>query len=91
MFEHLKDQEGLPWPRRIGYFLAACAVVLSVFAVSLWLIAKTVNFFSADPGVPPVAVHYDADEDGAILNEILEEHDEVRTDPAGLATEPQQP
>ena len=91
MFEHLKDQEGLPWKQRVGIVLVACVLVFGVFAASLWAIAKTVNFFTMDRSNSPVAVHYDADEDGAILNEILEEVDRASADQEGQETEPLPP
>jgi hypothetical protein len=71
MFEHLKDQAGLPWRHRIAYSLASGVVVLGVFLASLWLIASTVEYFESKIPVSPVRVHYDANEDGTILNEIL--------------------
>lgn len=82
MFEHLKEQHSLPWPQRIRYFLLASLVVASVFFGSLWLIAKTANYFGIELSFRPVAVTYDANEDGLLLNEITDE-----SDPLSLTTE----
>ena len=72
MFEHLNEQSTLTWRERIRYFSAAAFVVLSVFFFSLWLIAKAANYFGIDLPFQPVEVTYDADEDGLLLNEVVE-------------------
>ena len=72
MFEHLNEQSTLTWRERIRYFSAAAFVVLSVFFLSLWLIAKAANYFGIDLPFQPVEVTYDADEDGLLLNEVVE-------------------
>jgi len=73
MFEHLKDQAGLSWRHRLTYLLASATVVLGVFLSSLWIITRTAQYFDLEVPFFPVRVHYDADEDGLILNEVLPE------------------
>lgn len=70
MFEHLNEQSTLSWSQRIRYFIAASFVVGTVFLLSLWMIAKAANYFGIDIPFSPVAVTYDANEDGVIFNEI---------------------
>ncbi len=73
MFDHLKDKASLSWRERARYFLAATAVVVAIFWVSLWMIAKAANFVQSLRPTDPIAVSYDANEDGVLLNEIEEE------------------
>ena len=73
MFEHLKDQAGLSWRHRLTYFLASASVVAAIFLASLWVIGRTVAYFDIEIPFLPVRVHYDVNEDGLILNEVLDE------------------
>ena len=73
MFEHLNEQSTLTWRERIRYFSAAALVVSAVFFLSLWLIAKAANYFGVTLPFQPVEVTYDADEDGLLLNEVVED------------------
>jgi hypothetical protein len=73
MFEHLKNQAGLSWRHRLTYLLASATIVLGIFLSSLWFITRTVQYFDLEMPFFPVRVHYDADEDGQILNEVLPE------------------
>ena len=70
MFEHLKDIPKPSWRERARYFSLAAIAVSAVFFLSLWLIAKTANLVQSLRGKEPIAVTYDADEDGQILNEL---------------------
>lgn len=85
MFEHLKNQAGLSWRHRLTYFLASASVVLSVFLASLWIIGRTAAYFDFEVPFFPVRVHYDVDEDGQILNELLS--DTAALSPAQAAPE----
>jgi hypothetical protein len=73
MFEHLKDQASLSWRHRLTYLLASASVVSAVFLASLWVIGRTAVYFDIEVPFFPVRVHYDVNEDGLILNEILDE------------------
>ena len=88
MFEHLNEQNTLPWRDRIRYFAAASIVVAAVFFLSLWMIAKAANYFGVALPFRPVEVTYDANEDGLLLNEIAADSGDIPATESEKASPP---
>ena len=91
MFEHLKDNPKPSWRERLRYLAAATVTVGAVFVLSLWLIAKTANFVQSLRGEAPIAVTYDANDDGKIFNEIVPDSSTEPSPSKESATESPQP